>query len=235
MRSEFADNHRCDLMCRAFIAIALLLGALVLAKATSYVRTQRAIARVRSLTQPDPNDLQESLRKAKDVADALKKANLFAKQPPKEHPVKQVDGILGNEALIAGNWYKAGEKVGDAEILAVAATEITVGWNGQKKVFAPMAAASAETPPVNRPEPPKPPEPAKATKAAAPVEVKKVEAPAGDDPLAWMGITLSPKARAKLLEIWNKVPDDQKEQAKEQWNKMSDEDKQKALDAMENM
>ena len=52
-----------------------------------------------------------------------------------------------------------------------------------------------------------------------------------EDPLAWMGVTLSEKVRAKLLEKWNQLSDEQKEQMKQQWNNMSDEQKQQAVDA----
>ena len=59
-----------------------------------------------------------------------------------------------------------------------------------------------------------------------------VEAPATEeDPLAWLGIELSAAARAKFLESWNQMSDEQKQQAKEQWSKASDEQKQQAADA----
>ena len=54
-----------------------------------------------------------------------------------------------------------------------------------------------------------------------------------EDPLAWLGVKLSAKLRAKLLEKWNSLTDEQKEQFKEHWNNMSDEEKQQALEAWE--
>jgi hypothetical protein len=67
--------------------------------------------------------------------------------------------------------------------------------------------------------------------------VVKAEAPAPppDDPLAWMGVKLSPKAREKFLKMWESMPDDQKEKAKEKWSSMPDDQKQQAVAAMENM
>jgi len=56
---------------------------------------------------------------------------------------------------------------------------------------------------------------------------------AEEDPLAWMGVELSPALRAKLLEKWNGLSDEEKEQMKDRWNNMSDEQKQQAVNSME--
>jgi hypothetical protein len=47
-----------------------------------------------------------------------------------------------------------------------------------------------------------------------------------------MGVDLPANVRAKFLETWNQLTDEQKEKAKEGWSKMSDEQKQQAVDAM---
>ncbi len=91
----------------------------------------------------DPNRLKQSLGEAKKTVDSLKQNNLFIKAPPKQNPVKQVEGILGQEALIGGKWYKAGDKVADAKIIAVAATQVEVEWDGKKTSFAPITSVSA--------------------------------------------------------------------------------------------
>jgi len=220
------------------MAVAALLGALAFAKVASLVRAEHMIAQVRSLGKQDPNDLQASLRKAKESADALKKSNLFVKEAPKEHPVKQVAGILGAEVMIGDKWYKVGEKVGDATILAIAATEVTIEWQGQKKSFAPLAAASAQPEPPSKPseekpEAAKPPEPGKPAPPAPPVQAKVEAPPTENDPLAWMGITLSPKLREMILAKWNSASDEEKRKAMEEWNKMPEGERQKALDMIE--
>jgi len=237
MRPETANHRRHDLVSSGLLAAAVLLGALAVGKVASFMQTQRIIAQVRNLGRQDPNDLQASVRKAKESAEALKKSNLFVKQAPKEHPIKQVDGILGNEVLIASKWYKVGEKVGDAVIVGIAPTEVTIAWDGQEKTFAPLAAASGPQEPP-KPEPGKPeaakmPEPGKPPPQAAPAEVKQAAAPAENDPLAWMGVSLSPKLREKLLARWNSASDEEKERAKQEWNKMPEGERQKAIDGME--
>ncbi len=57
--------------------------------------------------------------------------------------------------------------------------------------------------------------------------------PTEDDPLAWMGVKLSPKMRALLMEKWSKASPEEREKGKEEWNKMSDEQKQQATQSME--
>ncbi len=230
-------HRRRDLASFGLLAVAVLLGALTFAKVASFVRVQRVIAQVESLGKRDPNDLQASVRKAKESADALKKSNLFVKQRPKEHPVKQVDGILGNEVLIANTWYKVGGKIGDAEIVVIAPTEVTILWDGQKKTFAPIAAASASPPPdkpaPDKPEAAKTPEPGKPAPQAAPVEAKAAAPPVETDPLAWLGVTLSPKMREMLLAKWNSASDEDKEKARQEWNKIPEGERQKTVDNME--
>jgi hypothetical protein len=224
-------------MCFGLLAASVLLGALALAKVASLIRAQRIIAQVRSLGTQDPNDLQASVRKAKESVDALKKNNLFVKQAPKEHPVKQVDGILGSEVLIAGTWHKVGGKIADAEIVAISPTEVTIAWDGQKKSFAPLAAAGGPQEPSSKPAEDKPetakaPEPAKSAPQAVPVEAKAAP-PAESDPLAWLGVSLSPRMREMLLAKWNSASEEEKAKAKEEWNKMPEGERQKTIDTME--
>ena len=73
-----------------------------------------------------------------DLAGELKKKSVFAPTPKKSNPVKQVAAIFGKEALINGKWYKAGDRVQDARIVAVEATQIRVEWQGREKIFAPL-------------------------------------------------------------------------------------------------
>lgn len=220
-------------------AVAVLLGVLACAKvAAFYVARNRVEGIAASAAKgAEPNDLQRCLEEAGKAADALKEKNLFIQQPPKEHPVKQVDGILGAEALISGKWYKVGAKIGDAKILDIGPTEVKIEWDGKETAFPPMAAAGSgpSGPPAKEParkgdsSPPKPAKQAEAAKAEAPA------APAADDPFAWMGVSLSPQVKEKLLEHWNRLSDEEKEQRKEEWNNMDDEQKQQTVESLERM
>jgi len=241
MGLKISQSGSGNLASGVLIAAAILLGALATIKVASFLRAQNLSAQIRHLGAQDPKHLEDSLKQAKETVDGLKKNNLFVRQPPKEHPVKQVDGILGSEVLIGGKWYKVGEQVGDAKIVAITSTEVKIAWDGREQKFAPLAAVSDEAPPPppsqtpGKPEPEKPPEVAKVAPAPGPAEVKVVTAPADNDPLAWMGVTLPPRVKAKLLEQWNQIPEAEKEKAKEQWNSMSQADKDKAVEEISRM
>jgi hypothetical protein len=222
-------------------AAALLLGALTLAKALSLAwGTTRAQGLVRGTVSrhaPDPNGLQRHLQEARSVADTLKEKNLFIKKPPREHPVKQVDGILGSEVLIGDKWYKAGEKVGEAKIVAVGPTEARIEWDGKETTFSPMAAASAApAPPASPVADPKKEEgsPVPRPAPAAPVAAAPAApAPGPEDSFAWLGVSLSPQLKEKLLERWNKMSEQEKEMMKQKWDAMPEEQKKQAVEALE--
>ncbi len=233
-----AIHRNRDRLSWGLLAAAALLGIFTVAKVAGFCVQRGRMQALGSLAQNDPNRLKQSLGEAKKAVDSLKQNNLFIKAPPKQNPVRQVEGILGGEALIGGKWYKVGDKIADAKIITIAATQVEVEWDGKKTSFSPMASVSAggAAPPTGPPggpprkepgpQPPKMPE-AKVVKPPAP--------PAEDDPLAWMGVKLSPKVREKFLQMWNSMPDDQKEAAKAKWNSMPEDEKQKNVQQMESM
>jgi hypothetical protein len=233
MQMRTVDKNR-ERISLTLVAAAVLLGAWACAKVAGFYVQRVQMQRVLTVTQNkrDPNGLKQSLGQAKKAADTLKQSNLFVKTPPKQHPVKQVEGILGSEAFIAGKWYKVGDRIADAKIVAIGATKVEIEWDGKKTSFSPIAAVSAGPPAAAMgpkkeagPQPPKPPE-VKVVKAEAP-------APAEDDPLSWLGVKLSPRARAMLLEKWNSTSDADKEKFKQKWNSMPEDQKQKTFEEIE--
>ena len=235
-----ADTYRNKQVAPLLAAIAVLLGASAFAKVAAYCGERGRMQAVPRATRTahDPNSLKGCLAQARTTADTIKRKNLFIKEPPKEHPIKQVDGILGNEAFVAGKWYKAGDKVGDAKIVEIRPTYVKVEWEGKTTNLAPIGAASPEPsgPPAAKGEPKKE-APAEAKKnEAKPAETPKVETAAAveqDDPLGWLGVTLSPRLRAVLMEKWNSASPEEKAKAQEEWNKMSDDEKARVVDQME--
>jgi hypothetical protein len=228
-----------DRISRGLLAAAALLGVFTVAKVAGFCVQWGRIQAVGTLAQSgqDPNRLKQSLGEARKTVDSLKQNNLFVKASPKQNPVKQVEGILGREAFIGGKWYKVGDKIADAKIVAIAATRVEVEWDGKKTSFSPIASVSGK--PTGPPTAPAgaPPRKEAGPQPAKPPEAKVVKppAPAEDDPLAWMGVKLSPKARERFLQMWNSIPDDKKEEAKARWNGMSEDEKQKAIQQMESM
>ncbi len=186
----------------------------------------------------DPNDLHQYLAESGKIAENLKKKNFFVPPVQKQHPVKAVAGILGDEALINGKWYKTGAKLDDAEILAIEPTRVNIKWEGQEKWFAPMGAPSTPQPPQPPAKPavaaPQPAELApKPAKQPQPVEAKAPKPQKQEDPFGWLGVNLSDSLKAKLLEQWNRLDETQQQRMKDQWLAMSDEQKQQAVSMME--
>jgi hypothetical protein len=224
------------------LAAALLLAALAFAEVVSFLagpaRADSIVTRASTLGKPDPDAMQPYLDQTRKTAEALKKQNAFVKQPPKEHPVKQVGGILGSEILVGDKWYRVGDKIGDAKVISIESTQVMIEWDGKTTSFAPLAAAGPERQePARRPEAAPAKDAAVPKPSAAPVVVNRVEVatPEDDDPFAWAGIKVPDRIRATLMERWNGLTDEQKEEAKREWSNMSDEEKQKAVESLERM
>jgi len=58
---------------------------------------------------------------------------------------------LGDEALINGKWYKIGDMVADAKIVAIEPAQVRIEWEGSEKSFAPIDASSPAGPGGPRP------------------------------------------------------------------------------------
>ncbi len=160
MKIELPKQDRSPLAV-ILLAIAALLGAGALYVIAEHVmataQAELAVSRAAGASASDPNALAAQTEQAKSTADALKEKNLFTPKPPKQNPIKEVAGILGDEALINGNWYKAGKSVGDAKILAVEPTKVRISWNGQETELAPMASQGGGAGGPGRPPPGRPP------------------------------------------------------------------------------
>ena len=128
----------------AFLGVLILIkvGGFFVASANAKTLVEKAVAQ----SKPDANDMEKYFAKSKAIADELKKKNLFAPPTPKKHPVSQVLGILGSEALINGKWYKVGDNVGDAKVVAIEPALVRIEWDGREKTFAPMQAAGSSGP-----------------------------------------------------------------------------------------
>jgi len=146
LKNNHSKNNK-HIVSVGLLGISAFMGVLILIKVTTFfaapARAENSVKRAVELSKPDPNDMEKYFAKSKAIADELKKNNLFAPPPPKKHPVNQVLGILGSEALINGKWYKAGDKVGDAKIVAIEPTQVRIEWDGNEKTFLPFDAKGA--------------------------------------------------------------------------------------------
>lgn len=133
-----------------FVVISLAKVAdLFITSAKAKEIAQRAVAR----SEPAENRVSEALAEARKLAEELRRRNVFVPPPPRRHPVTAVIGIMGDEALINGRWYKAGDRIADAKIVAVEPTQVKIEWDGRVKTFAPITSASAGPPGDHRARP----------------------------------------------------------------------------------
>ncbi|MHC4728321.1 MAG: hypothetical protein ACYS17_13960 [Planctomycetota bacterium] len=134
----------------ALLGISAVLTISILVKVagffTASARAEKIVNNAIAQNAEDANDIDKYFAKYKMLADALKKNNLFAPPPPKQHPVKEVTGIFGDEVIIRDKLYKVGDKVADAKIVAIEATKVTIEWDGKTKTFSPMDAGGSSGP-----------------------------------------------------------------------------------------
>ncbi len=157
-----------ELVSVILLCVSAVLAVSILVKVTGFftasARAEKIVTDAIAQNTEDANDIDKYFTKYKVLADALKKNNLFAPPVAKQHPVKEVTGIFGDEVIIRDKLYKLGDKVGDATIVSIEATQVTIEWDGKKKTFAPIDAGSSSVPgrpggsrPTARGGPPRPP------------------------------------------------------------------------------
>lgn len=132
------------------LGAAAVLAIAILVNITSFfvasARAGNLVKKAVEQTEPDKDQMDKYFAESRELAKKLKKNNLFAPAPPKEQPIKQVFGILGNEVLIEGKWYKLGDMVKDAKIVAIEPAQIKIEWDGKQITLAPISAASSSPP-----------------------------------------------------------------------------------------
>jgi hypothetical protein len=218
MRNEFCKD-KTEWYAKVLAAVTVLLGALTFLRVAGFLSASSE-ARLMAV-KVDPNaqnagasaDLGKLLASGKAWADELKKKNLFVKTPPRQHPVSEVLGILGDEALINGKWCKVGDSVGDAKIVAIDPTQVKVAWDGQEKEFSPIGSGGGGGQPPERPGPSRPGgRPGSAGKA----QVVVSNARGGPSPAGQAGGGVSAEEREKMRSQWQNMSPEERQQARQQ-------------------
>ena len=139
-----------ELVSVVLLGVSVVLAVSIIVKVTGFftasANAENIVKTAIAQNAEDANDIDKYFVKYKTLADALKKNNLFAPPPPKQHPVSEVLGIFGDEVIIRDKLYKVGEKIGDAKIVAIEATQVTIEWDGKTKTFSPIDAGSSSGP-----------------------------------------------------------------------------------------
>jgi len=138
----------------ALLGSAAVLAVLILIKVAGFfvasARAEGVVKKAVAQNNAGAEHMESVFADSKAVADELKRKNLFAPPPPKQQPIKQVWGILGDEVLINDRWYKVGDMVQDAKIVAIDCTQVSIEWDGREINLAPIDAVSASP---DKPEP----------------------------------------------------------------------------------
>ncbi len=148
MKLDYLKKKK-ELVSVILLGVSAFFAVLILVKVTGFFTAPaRAEKIVKNAVQnnTDANDMDKYFAKYKALANELKKNNLFTPPPPKQHPINEVLGIFGNEVLIKDKWYKIGATVGEAKIVAIGPTKVTIEWDGKEKTFSPIDAKGSSQP-----------------------------------------------------------------------------------------
>lgn len=126
----------------ALFAISVIFIILTVVKVSGYASTSeritKAIDTAKSQNGHDEETVKKLLEKSREDANKLKKKNIFVPPPPKAKPPVCL-GIIGSSAIINNKYYKVGDKIGGAEIIAVGTKDVTIKWEGKEKKLVPFA------------------------------------------------------------------------------------------------
>ena len=201
---------------RALFVASVVLVALTVTKVSGYMTSSgqitKAVKTAKAQNGNDEETVKTLLAKGREAADGLKKKNMFAPPPPKPNP-PVCFGIIGSSAIINGKEYKAGDKVGAAEIISVGTKEVVIKWDDKEMKLIPFAVNNA-SPPSRKPSPGKSekkpesgPEPAKTI-----VEVT-VTGPGGPGG-RFMG--MSSDERQRMMDRYRNMSDEERNRFREE-------------------
>ncbi len=136
---------------RALFVASVVLVVLTVTKVSGYMTSSGRItsavktAKAQNEKGQDKETVEAPLKEGRTAAKDLKKKNMFT--PPAAKPKPPVCfGIIGSSAIINGKYYKAGDKVGGAEIILVGTKEVVIKWDDKEMKLIPFAANNASPP-----------------------------------------------------------------------------------------
>lgn len=118
---------------KAALGIAILMGVLALSKVTTvFVLGSSAKAKVSAAFEASKKTagLDEYRKHAQTEVTNVTTKNPFAPEAAKPMP-PQFSGIMGNEVLYNGQWYKVGQEVAGAKILKIDPAYVMVNFQGK--------------------------------------------------------------------------------------------------------
>lgn len=140
----------------ALFVISVVFIILTVIKVSGYAGTSeritKAIDTAKSQNGHDEETVKELLGKTHEGANKLKQKNMFVPPPPKARPPVCL-GIIGDKAIINNKYYKVGDKIGPAELIAVGTKDVTIKWEDKEMKLVPFAQSNKSPDGDSRPGP----------------------------------------------------------------------------------
>jgi hypothetical protein len=129
----------------ALLGFSILLAVVLLWRIQNFLKVSmwaRVVVNsaVQQIDIPTP-DTTKYLSPDKEIVAALIQDNIFILQATPVSPISEVRAIFGDSALINGKWYKTGDSIGQARIVAIEPSQARIEWNGTTKTYSPVEAS----------------------------------------------------------------------------------------------
>ncbi len=203
---------------RALFVASAVLAVLTVTKVSGYMTSSGQITKAVKIAKAqnghDEETVKNLLAKGHEAANELKKKNMFAPPPAKPKP-PVCFGIIGSSAIINGKQYKAGAKVGGAEIISVGTKEVVIKWEDKEMKLIPFAVNNA-SPPSRKPsssgKSAKKPQSKSEPKPSKTIVQVTVDGPGGRG--GFMG--MSPEDRHRMMERYRNMSEGERERFREE-------------------
>lgn len=148
MKLDFLKEKK-ELASIALLGFSALMAVFILYQIIDYfsdaARAENVVKTAIKQTATEAKNTEQYSAKDREIAVNLTRNNLFAPPTTLENPVKEVRAIFGNQVLINNRWYGEGDTIsGDAKIVAIEPTQVTIEWNGRQTSFRPLDASIPE-------------------------------------------------------------------------------------------
>lgn len=212
----------------------ILFAGLLCAKMVGFLVTTAATDRFEQNITTKNGEPQEFVIEddSQRIAQELIENNMFMPNEQKECPIKDINGVMGNEVSIQGQWYKVGDSIGDAIILDIGASYAKIRWHNTEKILElsnevpvslPRQQGIRTMPRVNQ-----------VVRIQVPAAATQTPAAQNQpDSLAWMGVQLTTDQRQKVETLWSSMPEQMRSVMQQEWSNMPEAERTRNLQELD--
>ena len=135
------EDDRRSLFSLFLLVLAVLLAVLTASELIKISQSSDQSARLSQARldqiRPDEKTAKNYLNRYQQAADQLSRQNKFVPPPSGPEPPGSCTAIFGDAARIGDRWVKVGDRVSNAEVLAVEPTQLVLLWQDEKITRAP--------------------------------------------------------------------------------------------------